>query len=184
MTERPGEPAPDGDLELIRRWLGGDERAASNLVERHAIALGRFVGAQGGGDDTEEIVQDAFVRAFQSMEGFRGASSFRTWLFAIARRLILDRRRDARRERGLVELTESDAVTEFDSLDTMVAGETGARIQQALARLTATQREVFTLRVGEGLSYREIAAVAETTEGAARVHYYNALRIIKEYLDA
>ena len=42
---------------------------------------------------------------------------------------------------------------------------------------------MFTLRVTEGLSYREIADVVETTEGAARVHYHNAVRMVKEYLD-
>jgi RNA polymerase sigma-70 factor (ECF subfamily) len=46
------------------------------------------------------------------------------------------------------------------------------------------QREVFTLRVAEGLSYKDIAAVAATTEGAARVHYHNAVRAVKEYVDA
>ena len=52
-----------------------------------------------------------------------------------------------------------------------------------MERLTPTQREVFTLRVSEGLSYKEIAQVVDTTEGAARVHYHNALRAIKELLD-
>jgi RNA polymerase sigma-70 factor (ECF subfamily) len=49
--------------------------------------------------------------------------------------------------------------------------------------LSPTQREVFLLRVNEGLSYKEIAEVAGTTEGAARVHYHNALRTVKENLD-
>jgi RNA polymerase sigma-70 factor (ECF subfamily) len=44
------------------------------------------------------------------------------------------------------------------------------------------QREVFTLRVTEGMSYTEIAAVVSSTEGAARVHYHNAMRAIKEFL--
>ena len=45
------------------------------------------------------------------------------------------------------------------------------------------QREVFTLRVSEGMSYRDIADVLGSTEGAARVHYHNALRAVKELLD-
>jgi RNA polymerase sigma-70 factor (ECF subfamily) len=49
--------------------------------------------------------------------------------------------------------------------------------------LTPTQREVFALRVGEGLSYKEIAETVDTTEGAARVHYHNAMRAVKEFLD-
>jgi RNA polymerase sigma-70 factor (ECF subfamily) len=49
-------------------------------------------------------------------------------------------------------------------------------------RLSKTQREVFLLRVNEGLSYKEIAEVVGTTEGAARVHYHNAMRTVKESL--
>jgi RNA polymerase sigma-70 factor (ECF subfamily) len=55
-------------------------------------------------------------------------------------------------------------------------------MQAAIERLSRTQREVFVLRVTEGLSYREIADVADTTERAARVHYHNAMRAIKEFL--
>jgi RNA polymerase sigma-70 factor (ECF subfamily) len=49
--------------------------------------------------------------------------------------------------------------------------------------LSPTQREVFALRVAEGLSYKEIAEAVGTTEGAARVHYHNAMRAVKEFLD-
>jgi RNA polymerase sigma-70 factor (ECF subfamily) len=74
-------------------------------------------------------------------------------------------------------------MTDFDALDGMVASETERRVKQAIETLTPTQREVFTLRVSEGLSYKEIAEVAGTTEGAARVHYHNAMRAVKEFLN-
>ena len=82
-----------------------------------------------------------------------------------------------------MEVQEHDAFTEYDSLDSVVADETRTRMHAAVARLSKTQREVFMLRVSEGLSYKEIADVAGTTEGAARVHYHNAMRAIKELLD-
>ena len=82
-----------------------------------------------------------------------------------------------------VEVQDGHAVTAYSALDTVVAEETQLRLQQALGKLTALQREVFTLRVSEGLSYKEIAEVAGTTEGAARVHYHNAMRAIKEHVD-
>ena len=81
------------DLDLIARWKAGEQRAATLLVERHARAVARFVTSIGARDDVEEVVQDTFVRAFASLDGFRGESSLRTWLFTIARRLVLDRRR-------------------------------------------------------------------------------------------
>ncbi len=171
------------DTELIARWRNGDERAATELVGRHASALARFAVSSGERNDVDELVQDTFVRAFNSIDGFRGESSFRTWLFTIARRLLLDRRRAEKRRRDRTEIQEDDAVTEYDALDSVVADETQERLQRAVRRLSPTQREVFSLRVAEGLSYKEIAEAVGTTEGAARVHYHNAMRAVKEFLD-
>ena len=171
------------DLDLVARWKAGEQRAATLLVERHAAAVSRFVASIGAHAEAEEVVQDTFVRAFASIDGFRGESSLRTWLFTIARRLVLDRRRSTRRRGEQVEVQEADVATEYDALDGVLADETRARLRQAMAALTPTQREVFVLRVSEGLSYREIAEAVDTTEGAARVHYHNAMRAIKEFLD-
>lgn len=171
------------DQELIARWKAGDERAATELVERHSAALARFAVSSGERNEVDELVQDTFVRAFNSLDGFRGESSFRTWLFTIERRLLLDRRRAEKRRRDRNDIQEDDAATEFDALDTVVADETQRRLQKAVERLSPTQREVFTLRVAEGLSYKEIAEAVGTTEGAARVHYHNAMRAVKEFLD-
>src|SRR5436309_14855109 len=79
------------DLELIARWKQGDERAATELDERHAQALARFAASFGVRDELEELVQDTFVRAFHSLASFRGESSFRTRLFTIQRRLLSHR---------------------------------------------------------------------------------------------
>src|SRR3954462_11863700 len=171
------------DTELIARWKGGDERAATELVERHASALARFAISSGERKEIDELVQDTFVRAFNSLDGFRGDSSFRTWLFTIERRLLLDRRRAEKRRRDKDELKDDDASTEYDALDSVVADETQQRLQAAVKRLSPTQREVFSLRIGEGMSYKEIAEAVGTTEGAARVHYHNAMRAVKEFLD-
>lgn len=176
----PGIEAPDG--ELIARWRAGDERAATLLVERHAPSVARYVASLGGREAADELVQDTFVRAFGSLDAFRGESSLRTWLFTIARRLVLDRRRAGRRRREADELQDDAAVTEYDALDALLAQEAHARMHGAIERLTPTQREVFRLRVSDGLSYKEIATVVGTTEGAARVHYHNALRQVKETL--
>jgi len=190
QTEMP-DPIRAGDDAvvdgaLIARWNAGDQRAATALVERHAGSLTRFVSSLGVGLAPDEIVQDTFVRAFGSLESFRGESSLRSWLFTIARRLVLDQRRAARRERNHVSIEDAQGslVSGDDVLGGVVADELEGRVREAVARLSPTQREVFTLRVVEGLSYKEIAVVASTTEGAARVHYHNAMRAVKEFLDA
>lgn len=168
------------DTELIRRWREGDGGAATQLVERHAPALARFVAGEGERSETEEVVQDTFVRAFGAIDSFRGESAFRTWLFTIARRLLMDRRRAERRSRMVATVDEGDAVTQFDALDAMVADESMLRVRRAMEALSPKQREVFALRVEQGLSYKEIADLIGTTEGAARVHYHNAMRAVKE----
>jgi RNA polymerase sigma-70 factor, ECF subfamily len=178
-----GQADDQTDLDLIGRWKAGDQRAATLLVERHADALARFAASVGARGDVEEVVQDTFVRAFSSLDSFRAESSLRTWLFTIARRLLLDRRRSERRRGEQVEVQDGDVATAFDALDTVVAEETRHRMRDAMEQLTPTQKEVFTLRVSEGLSYKDIADAVGSTEGAARVHYHNAMRAIKEFLD-
>ena len=171
------------DLALIDRWKAGDQRAAAEIVERHAQALARFAASAGEREELDELVQDTFVRAFNSIESFRADSSLRTWLFTILRRLVLDRKRSEKRRRNQVELDEGHAVNAYDALDVMVADETAVRVRKAMERLSPLQREVFVLRVTEGMAYGEIAKMVGSTEGACRVHYHNAMRSVKEFLD-
>ena len=186
MTDpsRRGAGMGPQDAELIARWKAGDQAAATLLVDRHKQALARFAVSCGARDEVEELVQDTFVRAFGSLDSFRGESSFRTWLFTIERRLLLDRRRAEKRRPIATEIGEEDAATEYDALDQVVGKVTGGRVGGAIRVVAPAQREVFVLRVNEGLSYKEIAEAVGTTEGAARVHYHNAMRAIKESLDA
>ena len=170
------------DLELIERWKAGDSRAATKLVGRHSQALARFAASSGEREGIEELVQDTFVRAFASLDSFRSESSLRTWLFTIERRLMLDRRRAERRDRGTVSIEETDRVSEYGALDALIAEEVQERVRRSLDALSPTQREVFALRVQQGLSYKEIAEIVDSTEGAARVHYHNAIRTVKEFL--
>ena len=171
------------DAVLLARWRGGDERAATVLVHRYTPSVARFVASLGEREEVEEVVQDTFVRAFASLDAFRGDSTLRTWLFSIARNLVRDRVRSRASRRRTVPIDESHAVTEHDALDAAVSDETEDRLSKSLDVLSPMQREVFTLRVSEGLSYREIAGVVGSTEGAARVHYHNAMRAIKEFID-
>ena len=183
MTSPSVGPDQSADRALIGRWLAGDERAATMLVERHAPAVARYVSSLGVREDVEDVVQETFVRAFEKLESFRGESALRTWLCTIARNLVRDRARSLKFERRQVEIEEHHASTEHDPLDGAMAGETEARLMLAMDTLSPMQRQVFTLRVAEGMAYKEIASVVGSTEGAARVHYHNAMRAIKEFLD-
>src|SRR5512132_961898 len=136
MNPGSRQSADDTDQVLIERWKAGDSRAATELVGRHADALARFATSAGEREEIEELVQDTFVRAFNSLDAFRGESSLRTWLFTIERRLMLDRRRAEKRERNVVALDAAEATTEYDALDGMVAQETATRVKRAVASLS------------------------------------------------
>lgn len=170
------------DTALIKRWKEGDQLAATMIVERHAAALARFAASSGVREQVDELVQDTFVRAFNSIDSFRSDSTLRTWLFTIQKRLVLDRRRAERRQSNVVDLEEGHAIQAYDALDSMVADETAARVRTAVDSLSPMQREVFLLRVTDGMAYSEIAQIVGSTEGACRVHYHNAMRAIKELL--
>ncbi len=180
-VEQTDDASDDGAL--ISQWKAGDQRAATAIVERHSAALARFAVRLGVTEDVDELVQDTFVRAFSALDSFRSDSSLRTWLFTIERRLLIDRRRSAARRGREVDVDDGHAATEYDALDALVADEAAQRMASAISRLTRMQREVFTLRVQEGRSYKEIAEILDSSEGAARVHYHNAMRAVKEFLD-
>jgi RNA polymerase sigma-70 factor (ECF subfamily) len=170
------------DPELVAAWQGGDELAASQLVHRHATALGRYLAASGAASaEVEDLVQDTFFKAFRGLHGWRGEGSFRGWLCRIAGNVLKDRFRQSK-GRIFLEIEEDDVAATSDPAGEFAADETGRQLQAGLGRLPRLQREVFLLRVQQGLDYVEIAAALGTTPGAARVHYHHAVRRLKEML--
>jgi RNA polymerase sigma-70 factor, ECF subfamily len=173
-------PAATSDFALIATWRDGDEQAAAELVARHAKALARFlVGAGAPEAELDDLVQDTFIRAFRSVDRFRGQCQFRTWLMAIGGNVLKDfGRRSVRRQ--VMPLDEDVRDTRGDPHDEAVAVEAEALLAKGLQQLSRLQREVFLLRAQQGLEYEEIAAALQTTAGAARVHYHHAVRRLKE----
>ncbi len=170
------------DAALIAAWQGGDERAAAELVRRHARALARFLGSAGAlAADVDDLVQETFIRAFRAVAKFRGHCRFRTWLMTIGGNVLKDAQRRWRRAR-VVPLVEDLRATDGDPHEQAVAGEAEARLTAGLERLPRMQRDVFLLRAQQGLEYEEIAAALGTTPGAARVHYHHAVKRLKEHL--
>jgi RNA polymerase sigma-70 factor (ECF subfamily) len=170
------------DSDLIARYLGGDERAAAELVARHARALARFLVMQGAPEEElDDLVQETLIKAFRSLASYRGGAAFRTWLLAIGSNLLKDRRRQWRR-RQLVPLSTALADPANDPGSVAEAGTLAARLVEGIGRLSRLQRDVFVMRAQQGLEYREIAAGLEISEGAARVHYHHAVKRLKQWL--
>lgn len=178
------QPVAAPDAALIAAWQAGDERAAAELVQRHARALARFLAAAGAADaDLDDLVQDTFVRAFRGVDRFRGHCQFRTWLLTIGGNVLKDAgRRAARAGARVIPLDDGLRSTDGDPHERAVAAETEQRLEAGLATLSRMQREVFLLRAQQGLEYDEIASALETSGGAARVHYHHAVRRLKEIL--
>ncbi|MFC1640208.1 RNA polymerase sigma factor [Gemmatimonadota bacterium] len=170
------------DSDLISAWKSGDEVAAAELVRRHAGAVARYLSAAGGRDDVDDLVQEAFFRAFRRLESFRGTASFRTWVMTIGSNALKDQRRRESR-RPTLELDNHDIVDEAASPHaTTVARDLEARLQREVENLPTMQRDVFLLRAQQGAEYEEIAEVLGTSVGAARVHYHQAVKRIKKAL--
>ncbi len=173
-------PKSPSDRALAAAYGRGDEQAAAELVRRHAGALARFLhGAGGAAGEIEDLVQEALFRAFRNLGSWRREASFRTWLFAIGGNLLRD---EARRRRGrqLVPIEGHEPAAASDPHAEFSAGEAESRLRDGIGRLTRLQRQVFLLRAGEGAGYEDIAAALGTTPGAARVHYHQAVKRLKE----
>jgi RNA polymerase sigma-70 factor (ECF subfamily) len=176
----PATPDPPTDAALAAAYRRGDQQAATELVRRHAGALGRFLYASGAStSDVDDLVQETFYRAFRGLDGWRGEGSLRSWLFTIGGNLLRDEFRKAK-GRKMLPLEDRDVADHADPDADLAASEAEERVRQGLARLPRLQREVFLLRVQQGSAYEEIAAVLGTTPGAARVHYHHAVKRLKE----
>ena len=172
------EPAPDSAL--IAAWQAGDEQAAAELVGRHARPLARFLAGAGAPEaEVDDLVQEAFIRAFRSVDRFRGQCQFRTWLLTIGGNVLKDFGRKAGR-RKVMPLDETVQDGAGDPHAHAEAREAETLLAAGLLQLPRLQREVFLLRAQQGLEYEEIAAALATTSGAARVHYHHAVRRLKE----
>jgi RNA polymerase sigma-70 factor, ECF subfamily len=170
------------DAALAAAWQAGSEQAAADLVRRHASALARFLsGAGAGPGEVEDLAQEAFFKAFRGLDGWREESSFRSWLFSIGSNLLKDAYRK-RKGRVVLSLEDHDVPVGRDPVSELVAEETAERIRGGLTGLPRLQREVFLLRVQQGMDYAEIASALGTTAGAARVHYHHAVRRLKELI--
>jgi RNA polymerase sigma-70 factor (ECF subfamily) len=171
-----------GDGDLIARYLAGEERAAVELVERHAGALARFLAVQGAPrEELDDLVQEALVKAFRSLGTFRGGANFRTWLMAIGANHLKDRVRQWRRRR-VVSLSPDVADPAAQVEGEVEAGLLADRLRDGLGRLARLQRAVFLLRAQQGAGYEEIATVLGISAGAARVHYHHAVKRLRTWM--
>ena len=175
------------DAALVDRSKRGDLRAFEELVVRHRAPVFRVAARVVGSDAAEDIAQDAFLRAFHRLSGFRGESSFRTWLLQIAHNAALDYLAHRRGE-PIEPMTPERSTAEFESgrvpVETLEIQERRDRLAEKLRLLRPTHRAVLVLRDLEGLSYDEIAAVTDTPLGSVKGRLHRARQELIEILRA
>ncbi|MCL4226814.1 MAG: sigma-70 family RNA polymerase sigma factor [Myxococcales bacterium] len=179
-----GSAGADADAALVARARRGHRDAFDLLVRRHQRGLWRLVRRYVRDDaDAADVTQQAFVRALGALERFRGEASVRTWLYRIGINAALNHLRDRARELPTddagAELA-AEAVAPVALLD----AERRHALRAAVAELPPRQRLVLELRVFDDLSFREVAALADCTENAAKVSFHYAVKRLREVLGA
>lgn len=185
MEETP--PPASGDEALVARARRGDSAAFDTLVRLHHGAVFRLARVLVGDPDlAADVTQETFLKAHLSLPGYRGDGSFRSWLLAVARNEARGalRRQGRRREEGLdgVEAA-ADSKGGGDPEDPLLSRVDGSRLLLLLQRLPEKQRLSISLRVFEGLSFREVGEVTGSSEGGARVNYFLGIRRLRELVD-
>jgi RNA polymerase sigma-70 factor, ECF subfamily len=173
------------DKDLVERARGGDDSALSTLVERHHEAAYRVAVSMLRDDDAaQDVVQDAFIKAFRALSGFRGDAAFRTWILTITANEARSafRKRGRRRESTLDDVGPLPSGGKNPEEETVVADE-AAQARLMLDELPEKQKLSVSLRVEEGMSFKEIGEVIGSSEGAARVNYFHGIRRLRELME-
>lgn len=176
------------DKELVRRVQKGDRRAFDLLFSRYQHKIVNLVGRYlRDSEDVQDVVQEAFIKAFKALPRFRGDSAFYTWLYRIAintaKNHIVAR---SRRPPGVdVEIEDAE---HFDGADALRDAENpeaelakdqlSAAIDAAIADLPDDLRSAVTLREFDGLTYEQIAEIMECPVGTVRSRIFRAREAI------
>ncbi len=193
--KRVGEPSPPrliphsegageiSDNEVIRRCLAGEKDLFRYLMERYEKrAFWVAFNLLGNTEEARDVLQDAFVRAYRSLDRFDFGRKFYTWFFRIVTNLAIDRLR----RRGVAksvslgeELEETLPSGESPSLP-LEREETRRKVRELLETLPPKFKAVMVLRDIEGLSCKEIAPVLGTTYATVRWRLHKARQIFRE----
>jgi RNA polymerase sigma-70 factor (ECF subfamily) len=179
------------DHRLIAECLGGKTDAFGLLVRRYQDRLYNTVfRLVSNAEDALDVVQEAFLNAYQSLENFKGDSLFFTWLYRIAVNAAISHRR---KQRVLLRIdggANGEAAHEpIDPSDLSRPGhaleqaEQEQRVQQALARLSPEHRAVLVMKDMEGQKYEEIAEVLQVPVGTIRSRLHRARLELRELLE-
>ena len=188
------QPRTDEDQQLVARTQSGDASAFDQLVVKYTPRLyGLVYNMTSNHEDTNDLLQDVFSKAYKAIRGFRGKSSFYTWIHSIAVNMTLNflKKRGRRyhlslddvdagvqNDKEFLELTASSSpVREAD------LSELQKRLNEAMMKLSEEHRAVVTMFHIQGMPHAEISMILRVSEGTVRSRLFYANRQLQNYLD-
>lgn len=169
----------DLDRDDVALAASGDHDAFERLYRRHVPKVASLAGWLLDPGETDDAVQEVFIRVWQKLHTFAGQSSFTTWLHRVAVNLMLRRRQRfgiARQRHHDDETLLGDVSAPVERPDLRVA------IERAVAKLPSGAREVFVLHDMEGYKHHEIAELLEVDPGTSRSQLHRARLLLRQQL--
>ncbi len=178
---------PDDDNALLTRWREGDKASGDVLFRRHFRPVRRFFRNKVNEDDVDDLIQRTFMGCVEGKDRFRGDASFRTYLFATARKQLYQFLRT--RGRMMRKVDAELGVTSVAALGMTPSSVVAAReeheiLLQALQRVSVEQQTILELSYWEGLSGPQIAAIFGISPVTARTRLFRARAALQDVIEA
>jgi RNA polymerase sigma-70 factor (ECF subfamily) len=180
---------PDSDTLAIARARDGDSEAFRALVDRHSRSIFRVAHRMTGNQqDAEDVVQEAFLRAYRQLGRFEARANFGTWLHRIAVNCAIDlirarpRRETAHEAEDLETMSAANHAPETPER-LMFSAQIQSRVLAAMDRLSPMERAAFVLRHFEGLSIEEISQTLSLRTNATKHSIFRAVRKMRLALE-
>ncbi len=185
--------AREEDFRLVERSRAGDPTAFDALVIKYSPKLyGLIYHMTSNKEDTSDLLQDVFAKAYRALDKFRGQSAFYTWLYSIATNMTLNflKKRGRRQTLSLDDIDNNlernasylEATTSSDPLRETNLRELQVRLNEAMQKLSVDHRTVVTLFDIQGLPHSEIARIMQVSEGTVRSRLHYAHRHLQSFL--
>ncbi|HEX7342685.1 MAG TPA: sigma-70 family RNA polymerase sigma factor [bacterium] len=167
----------------MRKFQHGDESAFNDLVRRYQQQIyGVARRLLGNHEETQDVSQDIFIKAYSSLNAFRAESNFSTWLYRIAVNLSLNvlRKRKLRQIMSLEAVGLSIRSKSLGADEQVEKQELLSLLNQAIDKLPRRQKLVFALRYDQNLPHEEIAKILDRDVGTIKANYHHAIRKLQK----